>query len=73
MQEYDKFSSGKFIMSHKSQGPMKMQEKGGCCRENWVIEAGGPMSNQRNGFGAVLKIFCQTKMETQSCKYGFIF
>ena len=24
--------------------------KGGCCRENWVIETGGPMSNQRNGF-----------------------
>ena len=32
------------------------------------------MSNQRNGFGVVLKtFFCQTKMETQSCKYGFIF
>ena len=31
------------------------------------------MSNKRNGFGAVLKKFCQTKMETQSCEYGFIF
>ena len=40
---------------------------------NWVIEAGGPMRNQRNGFGAVLKKFCQTKMEARSCKYGFIF
>ena len=29
--------------------------KGGHCRENWVVEAGGPMSNQRNGFRAVLK------------------
>ena len=31
------------------------------------------MSNQRNGFGAVLKKICQTKMEARSCKYGFIF
>ena len=27
MQEYDKFSSSKFIMSHESWGPMKMQER----------------------------------------------
>ena len=27
----------------------------GHCRENWVIETGGPMSNQRNGFRVVLK------------------
>ena len=45
-----------------------MQENKVTAGENWVIEAGLPMSNQKNGFEVVLKKFCQTKMETQSCK-----
>ena len=47
--------------------------KGGHCKENWVIETGGPMSYKRNGFLMVLRKICQTKMETRSCEYGFIF
>ena len=31
------------------------------------------MSNKRNGFWGSTKKFCQTKIETQSCEYGFVF
>ena len=32
-----------------------MQGKEVHCKENWVVETGGPMSYKRNGFGAVLR------------------
>ena len=41
MQEYDKFSSGKFIMSHESQGPMKMQEKEVTARKTGSLKLEG--------------------------------
>ena len=41
MQEYDKFSSGKFIMSHKNRGPMKMQEKEVAARKTGSLKLEG--------------------------------
>ena len=38
-----------------------MQGKGGHCRKKLVIETGGPMSNQRNGFRVVLKNFVKLR------------
>ena len=31
------------------------------------------MNNLRNGFWGSTEKFCQTKMKTRSCKYGFNF
>ena len=48
-------SSGEFIISHESQGPMKMQRKEVTAGKTGSLKLEGQMSNQRNRFGAVLK------------------
>ena len=60
-------------MSHKSQGPMKMQKKEVAAGETGLLKLEGQWAIREMGLGQYWKKICQTNMETQSCKYGFIF
>ena len=70
-------SGSEFIISHKPQKPMKMQKRRVVAWRNWVARTLGANELQEKWIRVVLRCwgekFCQTKMETQSCEYGFIF
>ena len=65
-------SSGEFIISHESWGPMKRWEKEVTAGKTGLLKLEGQWAIQEMGLGSTEK-FCQTKMETRSCKYGFNF
>ena len=65
-------SRGEFIISHKSWGPIKRQENEVAAGKTGSLKLEGQWAIWEMGLGSTEK-FCQIKMETRSCKYGFNF